>query len=332
MILKANKYQKILMLMLISGGSVGSLHHHEQVVYATTNNPLTIQVSDVADQQNTITSNGYGDTVFLNYLGLSAQKLANNNDVYASVMIAQALLESGWGTSSLAQAPNYNLFGVKGTYQEDSVDMSTQEDDGSGNLYTIQSNFRKYPSYKESLEDYVRVIRDNKIYKDAWKSNAASYKDATKCLTGKYATDTSYDQKLNSLIEKYDLTRFDQPLDWNQQTSSNDIIVNNINFATKTLNNPINLKGSYGDQQAPIIVLNNYQKNDESEDTASSVNNSLDDVIGYNEELTQPPVAKNSSSMKDKAYFSAKPKSDPVQNNDDYNSQSTITVTRDNNQ
>ena len=174
-------------------------------------NNLLSQNSVITKQ---ITSKGAGDQQFLDYIGNSARKLASNNDLYASVMIAQAMIESGWGTSGLASAPNYNLFGIKGEYDGQSVNMGTQEDDGTGNLYSISSNFRKYPSYKESLEDYVSLLRggttgNSQLYAGAWKSNTTSYKDATKFLTGRYATDTTYADKLNSLIEKYNLTQFD---------------------------------------------------------------------------------------------------------------------------
>ena len=54
------------------------------------------------------------------------QAVANSNDMYASVMIAQALLESSYGSSGLASAPNYNLFGVKGSYNGQSVYMPTK--------------------------------------------------------------------------------------------------------------------------------------------------------------------------------------------------------------
>lgn len=63
---------------------------------------------------------------FINEIGNSAAAVANSNDMYASVMIAQALLESSYGSSGLASAPNYNLFGVKGSYNGQSVYMPTK--------------------------------------------------------------------------------------------------------------------------------------------------------------------------------------------------------------
>ena len=129
-------------------------------------------------------------------------------------MIAQAALESGWGTSALSKAPNHNLFGVKGSYNGQSVNMQTLEDSGGQNYYSIQANFRKYPSYQESLEDYADKIVNGisgapLFYSGAWKSKTNSYQDATAYLTGRYATDTAYGSKLNRIIEQFGLTKYD---------------------------------------------------------------------------------------------------------------------------
>lgn len=153
---------------------------------------------------------------FLQAIIPSASVIAHENDLYASVMMAQAILESGWGTSKLAAAPNHNLFGIKGDYKGQSVNMNTLEDSGGQNYYSIQANFRKYPSYKESLEDYASVLRngtswDPLFYSGTWKSNTQSYQDATSHLTGRYATDSAYGTKLNGIIEKNNLTAYDTP-------------------------------------------------------------------------------------------------------------------------
>lgn len=216
-----------------------------------------LSVNNLINQNSNVTttpvsSKGVGDQDFIDYIGNSARKLASNNDLYASVMIAQAMVESGWGTSGLASAPNYNLFGIKGDYNGSSVNMGTQEDDGTGNLYSISSNFRKYPSYKESLEDYVSLLRggtsgNSQMYAGTWKSNTKSYKDATKYLTGRYATDTTYADKLNSVIEKYNLTQFDTVSDKDQtytvaQGDTLQSIADKFNMTTDTLMNLNNLK------------------------------------------------------------------------------------------
>ena len=156
----------------------------------------------------------YSTNPFLNQIIPSATIIAAKNDLYASVMMAQSILESGWGTSALASAPNYNLFGIKGNYNGESVNMGTLEDSGGQNYYPINAEFRKYPSYAESLQDYANLLANGtswnpNYYAGAWKSNAASYQDATAYLTGRYATDTAYSAKLNRIIAQYGLDQYD---------------------------------------------------------------------------------------------------------------------------
>lgn len=195
----------------------------EQPVQPTTDHaPTEAQL----DQTIKIVKNEPTET-FIRRIGEKARAVGQKNDLYASVMIAQAILESGSGNSDLSQQPYHNLFGIKGEYKGEKVVFSTQEDDGSGNWFTIDAAFKKYPGYKESFEDYAKLMKEgidsNKtIYSGTWKSNAVSYREATKSLTGLYATDTSYDQKLNAFIEEYDLTEYDKE---KPSTSTSGIIV-----------------------------------------------------------------------------------------------------------
>ena len=153
---------------------------------------------------------------FINIIGEYASKIAKDNNLYASVMVAQAALESGFGGSSLSSAPNYNLFGIKGSYNGQSVTMKTWENINGKNV-TVNAKFKKYPSYLESLLDNAYILRngtswDPKYYSGTWLENAKTYKDATAWLEGRYATDPAYSTKLNNLIAAYNLTRFDSEI------------------------------------------------------------------------------------------------------------------------
>lgn len=153
---------------------------------------------------------------FLKKIADDAQEIGQKEGIYASVMMAQAILESGSGNSLLSSEPNHNLFGIKGSYKGSSVTFNTLEQDSSGQSYQIRAQFRKYPSYKESLEDYADLIKNGltgnpDFYKPTWKSETKDYKEATKYLEGRYATDHQYSQKLNAIIEAYDLTKYDEP-------------------------------------------------------------------------------------------------------------------------
>lgn len=151
---------------------------------------------------------------FIKKIGETSREIGQKNGIYSSVMIAQAILESGSGNSSLASEPNYNLFGIKGKFKDQGVSFQTLEQDKEGSSYQITSEFRKYPSYKESLEDYAKLLKKGisgnaDFYKDTWKDQTESYKDATDHLQGRYATDKQYAEKLNAIIKAYDLTEFD---------------------------------------------------------------------------------------------------------------------------
>ena len=181
---------------------------------------------------------------FIRKIGESARKIGQENDLYASVMIAQAILESASGQSQLAQAPNYNLFGIKGTHNGKGVSFATQEDLGNGTLYTTQATFRQYENYEDSLNDYAQLLKEgltgnSHFYDGVWKTNAKTYQEATKFLTGRYATDTSYDKKLNGLIETYDLTKYDKEVA-GPQLSKEGYIVPVKNY---TISSPFGTRG-----------------------------------------------------------------------------------------
>ncbi|EOL49019.1 LysM peptidoglycan-binding domain-containing protein [Enterococcus caccae] len=161
-------------------------------------------------------SRSISPSAFIAEISGHARSVAAANDLYASVMMAQAILESDWGRSTLSAAPNHNLFGIKGSYQGQSVTMKTWEVI-NGQWIQVNAAFRKYPSYSESFSDNAYVLRNTSFqagvyyYSGAWKSNTNSYKDATAWLTGRYATDPSYNTKLNNIITTYNLTQYDTP-------------------------------------------------------------------------------------------------------------------------
>ena len=150
---------------------------------------------------------------FISQIGEQARELCQENDLYASVMIAQAIVESASGSSGLSCEPYNNLFGIKGAYEGKSVRMKTQEDDGKGNLETIVAEFRRYPSLTESLKDYVGLLTGDSLYAPVKKSNTSTYEDACDYLQGHYATSTTYSRTLKAYIDTYDLTQFDAPSD-----------------------------------------------------------------------------------------------------------------------
>ncbi|WP_334352029.1 glucosaminidase domain-containing protein [Companilactobacillus sp. HBUAS56257] len=150
---------------------------------------------------------------FLNKVAPMAQQAASKYNLYTSVMLAQAILESSWGTSTLSSQYN-NYFGIKGSYNGQYVTMKTREWSAEKGYYFISDNFRKYPSAYESFADNGDKLRNgitgnNAFYKGTWRENTSSYKDATAWLQGRYATSPTYASVLNNIIESSNLTQYD---------------------------------------------------------------------------------------------------------------------------
>ncbi len=171
-------------------------------------------VSGVSNSSNSIPSVTNASTTvrnFVNQIGSAAMQVAQEYGVYASMMIAQAGLESAWGQSQLARQA-HNLFGVKYNGRGEYVLMPTLEFYG-GAYHTVYAKFQKYSSYYDSLVRYAQLLRSNFLNST---KRAGSYQRAAQNLRhgvyGAYATDPTYASKLTNLINTYSLYRFDQPV------------------------------------------------------------------------------------------------------------------------
>ncbi|MGO3374372.1 glycoside hydrolase family 73 protein [Brochothrix thermosphacta] len=126
--------------------------------------------------------------------------------VLPSLTGAQAVLESGWGSSGLSQSAN-NLFGIKGRYNGQFELWPTLEYI-NGEWVTVNAEFRKYPSWKESMEDHGKFLVENPRY-----YKVLGEKDYIKATTeiwrAGYATDPDYPGKLQRTITYNNLTLWD---------------------------------------------------------------------------------------------------------------------------
>jgi flagellum-specific peptidoglycan hydrolase FlgJ len=126
--------------------------------------------------------------------------------VPASVTIAQAINESGWGQSSLA-ATYHNLFGIKGSGPAGSVTLPTQEYE-NGQWVTIDAAFAVYHNDAESIAGHAQLLATSGYYTRAMADRA--HPDAfANDLTGVYATDPSYGTTLTGLMARYHLYQYD---------------------------------------------------------------------------------------------------------------------------
>lgn len=128
--------------------------------------------------------------------------------ILASLTGAQALIESNKGNSGLAKKAN-NLFGIKAnkSWKGEYIIMSTKEF-VNGAYITVDARFRKYPSWKDSINDHSKFLRDNKRYTNL--IGVTDYKLACKLIKDDgYATSPTYTKTLTDTIERYKLYEWD---------------------------------------------------------------------------------------------------------------------------
>lgn len=125
-----------------------------------------------------------------------------------SPIIAQAVLESGWGNSTLGSV-YHNYFGLKcGTkWTGKSVNMNTQEEYIAGTLTTISDNFRVFDSMEDGVRGYFEFIQLQRYQNLKGITDPQTYLETIKA--DGYATSSTYVQSNMSIIEQYNLTQYD---------------------------------------------------------------------------------------------------------------------------
>jgi flagellum-specific peptidoglycan hydrolase FlgJ len=151
----------------------------------------------------------HAEQAFINEVAPWAMAAQRRYGVPASVTIAQAIDESGWGQSVLATR-DHNLFGIKGTGPAGSDLVPTREYQ-AGQLISQTSAFRIYHNIAESVDDHGKLLATSQYYRQAMADRRDPNAFAA-ALTGVYATDPQYGAKLVGLMQQYDLYRYDTPV------------------------------------------------------------------------------------------------------------------------
>lgn len=134
----------------------------------------------------------------------------NRYNVPASITMAQAIIESSWGESSLTKQAN-NFFGIKAdtSWNGNFVVMQTREV-FNGQSVMINSKFRKYSSPVDSFNDHAKFLIDNSRYANLFLIPITDYKSWAKIIKADgYATGLNYSDSLINLIEVYKLDSLD---------------------------------------------------------------------------------------------------------------------------
>lgn len=176
--------------------------------------------------------------IFLNKITGNVLNCWSKYKILPSVIVAQAILESSWGESQLAQKAN-NLFGIKAnsTWSGDKYLVTTSEYVNGKKIY-IDAYFRKYKSWDESITNHSLFLNKTRYQKIIGNTD---YKDVCKLLQScGYATDINYANKLIGVIESNNLTRFDKGINSNNNIADKD--VSNLEFSSGTLKKELETK------------------------------------------------------------------------------------------
>lgn len=143
---------------------------------------------------------------FIEFVGVNAQRSMKETGVPASVTVAQAILETGWGKHTIGEAKN--LFGIKGKGPAGTVSAPTKEY-VNGKWITVQANFAKYDSFEQSITEHAKFFIRNRRYAKALQFKNDADRFAREIHQAGYATAPDYSDKLIALMKKHNLYRFD---------------------------------------------------------------------------------------------------------------------------
>ena len=188
-----------LILLIIFSVLVSSCSTRKKELSKPTTHTPQHAVKDIGE--NTLISKYSADTYIEKFKTIAITEM-NSYGIPASITLAQGILESGNGNSSLAREAN-NHFGIKCTTEWRGKTI-LKDDDQKDDC------FRVYTSAEESFRDHSEFLKRKRyaslfeLDKNDFRGWAAGLKEAG------YATNPRYAELLISLIERYDLSRFDR--------------------------------------------------------------------------------------------------------------------------
>lgn len=140
---------------------------------------------------------------------VQAENKKRGYPLFSSIVIAQAICESGWGQSKLMMKANA-IFGIKaGSSWKGKVYNAKTQECYDGKTYTnISACFRAYDNLSESIADYFDLITKSTRYRKACVANTP--KECIQAIkNGGYATSPTYVNTIMSIINKNNLTEYD---------------------------------------------------------------------------------------------------------------------------
>lgn len=153
----------------------------------------------------------YTQTEFIEEIAPTIQKVAASYGVRPSIIIAQAVLESNYGTNLLA-VKYHNLFAVQAQDGQTAIKL-TYKSYFVNEWQTETGRFAVYKSWTAAIYDYFDLLQSGKLSDGAYDilvSNTGYKKPAQSLQDMGFSTDPDYATKLIAIIEKNNLTAYDK--------------------------------------------------------------------------------------------------------------------------
>jgi flagellar protein FlgJ len=140
---------------------------------------------------------------FLEWITETAKRVCENYDLPAACVIAQGAIESSWGNDRIGE---FNLFGRKAVNGDKCIELPTNEDDGTGNQYTIIAKFKDYGSLDEAINDWCQLMGwgPYQPYTDQYHIDH-DLEAFVRGIASVYATDIYYGDKIMQTIAACEL-------------------------------------------------------------------------------------------------------------------------------
>ena len=143
---------------------------------------------------------------FLAAIFPAALESGRQHNLPPSIILAQAVLESGWGRSRLATSHN-NLFGIKANAAQHGVEYPTLEASPEG-VQIIRQRFRSYASMDDSIVEHGVLLSKDGRYSSA-RENRGNWRTFLTELAPVYASDPNYARSISQIVTRHRLDRWD---------------------------------------------------------------------------------------------------------------------------
>lgn len=202
---KNGKQEVTYLVRFLKGKRISAKKIATKVIEEATDKIISVPYKK-GEEKDIIPNLNNDQKIFINEILPEALKLYEKDNILPSLTLAQAILESNWGKSSIGK----NIFGVKAysDWKGKKSYVLTSEQKADGTYVNIKCWFKNYDSFGDSVKDYGELLSDSRYDKV---HKVKNYRDAAAAVRmAGYATSLDYVDSLVNLIEEYKLYSWDK--------------------------------------------------------------------------------------------------------------------------